>query len=669
MMMNKKYEQQILSKIFLVISTLFFLMTMGSCSKELEAPDTLEIENLSPVVRAAAGTLSIDVLSNTSWKMGKTDATWLTVENTAGTGNGQLHLAYDENNTVDPRTVEFFIVTTKDGKYHKIELTQLATDPILELDQEEIEVGSRSRTHEIKLNTNIPAAGISIEVLYEEEEGSNWIAGINVGAETLTFQTALNTIEEERVATIILSYGNTSNDDVEDVWSTITVTQMASGNDGPPELRDFDYVKELPLGVIDENISVMGNIVSTGVSDNFRKNTYIIQDENSSAFAFEAIGSLPLNQYDKVHLLLDGASIETFEDGGTSYRVIKNISAANVLTREPDPSFSPKKLRINELTDDHVLALVILQDVEFAIPHGGYSNFHEYYTTQSYADYATKHYPAPIRDIQGDNMYLITNRAVTYRRNSVPKGSGAITGLVVKVLDSAYGDLGEYSIRHLKESAIAIDPNQANGFSNILVEWELGPTTGFPNGTPNLPPTTGPTNATLQKDEGTGFYASNTLNGIYLIDKYRGDKSGANTVISNSSYNVNSWGTGRYWIMDNVSTLGITSSLSLQFEAVSVSSTGSGGGPRDFAVEYSLDGENWSRIANYQITGQIAANQVQNVTAGLKMFTYKLPNELLNKPNIKIRLMNINNTSVNGGNIAIPGSTSRLGHFSIKYNK
>lgn len=667
-MLNKEYFKQRSSPFMGIISILFLLATIMGCSKEIEIADTLEVNNLNPVVRAAGGTISFDITSNATWKVGNIDATWLNVENETGTGDGQLHVSYDENNTVEPRTVKFFIVTTKDGKYHKIELTQLATDPILELDQEEIEVGSRSRTHEIPLNTNIPAGGISIEVLYEQEEGNNWIAGINVGADVLTFQTALNTIEEERVATIILSYEDT-NEDTEDVWDKITVTQMASGNDGPPEVQDFGYVKGLPLGIIDENISVMGNIVSTGVSDNFRKNTYIIQDENSMALAFEATGDLPLHKYDKVNLLLDGAQIETFEDGGVSYRVIKNISAANILTSESDPSFSPKNLYMGDLTEDHVLSLVTLQDVEFAIPHGGYSNFHEFYVTQSYGDHATKHYPAPIRDIHGDNMYLITNREVTYRRNSVPKGSGTITGLVVKITGSAYGDLGEYSIRHLEESDIAVNPNRANGFSEILVEWELEPTTGFPDGTPNLPPTTGPENATLQKDEGTGFYAANTLNGIYLIDKYRGDKPDANTIISKSSYNVNSWGTGRYWIMDNVSTLGITSSLSLQFEAVSVSSTGSGGGPRDFAVEYSLDGENWTRIANYQITGQIAANQVQNVTAGLKMFTYSLPNELLDKPNIKIRLMNINNTSVNGGSIAIPGSTSRLGHFSIRYNK
>src|SRR5690606_13528765 len=210
------------------------------------------------------------------------------------------------------RTAEFFIVTTNDGKYHKITLTQLATDPFLELGLEEIEVGSRPRMHEIELNTNIPTQGISIEVLYEQEDGENWVTGIVVGEEILTFQTARNAVEEERTATIILSYEDTSNEDTEEVWDKITVKQMASGNDGPPEEKDFAYVKGLSLGVIDENISVKGNIVSTGVSDNFRKNTYIIQNERSIALACDSTESLPVSKFDQVHLLLDGAQLETF---------------------------------------------------------------------------------------------------------------------------------------------------------------------------------------------------------------------------------------------------------------------------------------------------------------------------------------------------------------------
>src|SRR5690606_29146237 len=117
------------------------------------------------------------------------------------------------------------------------------------------------------------------------------------------------------------------------------------------EVKDFKYVKALPVGVIDENISVTGNIVSTGGSDNFRKNTYIIQDGNSVALAFESTENLALGRFDKVHLLLDGAQIEVFEDCGVLYKVVRNVSAATILTRESDPIFSPKQVYVSELTE------------------------------------------------------------------------------------------------------------------------------------------------------------------------------------------------------------------------------------------------------------------------------------------------------------------------------
>ncbi|RAV27797.1 DUF5689 domain-containing protein [Sinomicrobium soli] len=665
--MKKKYYKQVLSSVLWAVPLLLFLAVVTGCDKEdIEAPETLEVSNLNPVVKADGSSVSVDVSSNTTWKVGTIEADWLTVENTAGTGDGQILLSCDENEAVQARATEFFVVTVKDGVYHKVKLTQLSSDPFITLEENEIEAGSRPRNHEIKLNSNIPAEAITVEIVYEKEESSDWVVGISVEAGTFKFQTALNTTDEERVANIILSYEDTESEDTE-VWDKITVTQMAAGNDGPPEMKDFDYVKGLPLGGIDENIAVEGNIVSTGSSGNFRNNTYIIQDENSRAIAFESADNLIFDKYDKVQLLLDGSEIGTFEDCGTEYRIIRGISTASILAQEADAGFAPQPVHIGDLTEDHLLAVVTLQDVEFAVPHGGYTNFHEYYVTQSYADYATKHYPAPIRDIEGNDMYLITNREVEYRRNSVPGGSGTITGVVVKITNSAYGNLGEFSIRHLEEPDIAIDTDPANGFSEILVEWEKAWVSGeFADGVDNLPPTTGPSTATLQKDNSAGFHFSSApANGVFLIDKYRGDKPGSNTIISRSSYNVNSWGSGRYWVMDNVSTTGITSSLSLQFEA----NSSTGNGPRDFIVEYSLDGENWNQIASYQLTGQIAPNQSEHVVAGYKMYTYKLPDVLLNKPNIKIRLMNINSTSVNGGSTAIPGGTSRLGYFSIKYHK
>lgn len=646
---------------------LFFFLSLIGCKKDIDSIDVLKINENNPTVNADGGVLQLKIESNATWKVGEISSDWISIENEAGNGDGDITINYEENKDIKSREVEFFIVTTQGGVYEKVLLTQLSSQPFIEISEEEKEVVSRPRKHTVTVNSNIPASSMEIEVVYDDENDEGWIIGSKVDNEELTFQTALNSKNDVRKAHIILSFEDTESET--EVWDIVQIFQMDASNDLPPEETEFTYVKELPLGEIEENISIKGTVVSDGTSDNFRKKTYIIQNEEGLSFAFEGNESLALNKYDEIELLLDGVEISTFEETGERYNILKGINNTSIINSQSNTDFAPKEMYISELTDDYLLSLITLKDVEFAIPHGGFTNFHEYYVTQSYGDHATKHYPAPIRDINGNNMYLITNREVTYRRNSVPKGSGTLTGLVVKIRGSAYGDLGEYSIRHLEESDIAINPDRTNGFSDILVEWELEPTTGFPDGTSNLPPTTGSENATLQKDGGTGFYAANTLNGIYLIDKYRGDKTGANTIISNSLYNVNSWGTGRYWIMDNVSTLGITSSLSLQFEAVSISSTGTGGGPRDFVVEYSLDGENWNRIANYQLTGQIAVNQVQNVTPGLKMFTYSLPDELLDQPSIKIRLMNINDTSVNGGSIAIPGSTSRLGHFSIKYNK
>lgn len=239
-MLSKKYFKQILSPVFGVISMLLLLLTMMGCDKEIAVADTLEVDNLNPVIGATGGEFTLNITSNASWKVGVIDATWLYVDHTEGAGNGQLHLSCDPNGTVDSREVEFYIVTTKDGQYHKVTLTQLATDPFIALEEHEIEVGSRPRSHEITLNANIPVAAIEAEVVYEED-GENWVVGVNVEANTLKFQTILNTLTEERTATIILSYKDISGEETE-VWDKITITQMASGNEPPADITDFTYV-------------------------------------------------------------------------------------------------------------------------------------------------------------------------------------------------------------------------------------------------------------------------------------------------------------------------------------------------------------------------------------------------------------------------------------------
>jgi len=85
-MLNKKYYKQILLPVFSVASILLLLATIIGCSKEMETADTLEVSKENPVVKADGGSISIDVSSNTSWKVGKIESSWLRIENTAGTG-------------------------------------------------------------------------------------------------------------------------------------------------------------------------------------------------------------------------------------------------------------------------------------------------------------------------------------------------------------------------------------------------------------------------------------------------------------------------------------------------------------------------------------------------------------------------------------------------------
>src|SRR5690554_6312247 len=151
-----KYFKQILSSTSGILYMLLILVIAIGCSEEVKIEEKLEIDNTNPIVSNTEGTLTLEVTSNATWKVGNINANWLTVETETGEGNGQVVIFYDTNENIEPRTVEFFIVTTQDGIYHKIELTQLATDPFIEISQHELEVGSRPRSHEIELNSNVP---------------------------------------------------------------------------------------------------------------------------------------------------------------------------------------------------------------------------------------------------------------------------------------------------------------------------------------------------------------------------------------------------------------------------------------------------------------------------------------------------------------------------------
>lgn len=184
----------------------------------------------------------------------------------------------------------------------------------------------------------------------------------------------------------------------------------------------------------------------------------------------------------------------------------------------------------------------------------------------------------------------------------------------------------------------------------------------------NIPPVIGDAAANITSGNAKGFFDASGVGHIYFADKYRGDKNiSGNGIVSKSTYVVAGWDAGNHWLIEGISTVGISKSLSLQFEANSFSPTG----VRDFALEYSIDkGVTWNQISLYTLRGQITSTYFsQMMIPGHKMYNFNLPDDVLGVEELKIRMRNTSQFSIIGNDGLTAGGTARLGHVSLKYNK
>lgn len=150
--------------------------------------------------------------------------------------------------------------------------------------------------------------------------------------------------------------------------------------------------------------------------------------------------------------------------------------------------------------------------------------------------------------------------------------------------------------------------------------------------------------------------------------------SGDDWATSNgSSWQVSGWSQKQYWCAQFP-----TSDLTAANAPVSVSFGTMGcinglGAPRRWAVEYSLDGESWSRVANYTVPDfpQTGSKKVWQLP-GSKYVSVNLPDDVIGKDGVFVRLIPISNVS--GSSTAYEGSksinTSRynaINYFVVKY--
>ena len=639
--MNMKIKDSIAWAAF---GAVMAIIMFPSCSDENEV-GILEITNNEIILQAEGAPVQVEVKSNTEWRIDFAESTWFSTDiRGAQSSRTYFTVTYDENISDSERFCDIRVFT-KDGKTSDvIKIKQLSRYPFIVPASDNMELFTKGGEYNMDISTNVPETDIVITPTVE------WVKEYRISDGKLYFNTETNS-QSPRTGSIVLSY-----DDQYQRKATTTINlSQAYSEYANAELVSYPTVYGYPVGGITNNVYIEGTIVATGTSKNFPNNRYVIQNETGETVVFESESLITFAQFAKVSLCLKDGTIKEESEGSFTYRLISGITAAHVISSELSTFTIPEKT-IAELTDNMVFSLVTLKDVEIASPVGAFTNFkttdpgaadrkaNKNYWVEKFPAYY-RYYPTCIRDKNGSNTYMLTSLDAPYAHETLPKGSGTITGIVAKVKLTNF-DISESRLCILPLHREDINIGDMNEITSVLVEWDC-----------NVP------DWNFQQT-----YADYILG---FQDDFRGDMN-LNTTdgyygrMRGGAFNSRPWSTSSYFYVDKISTVGISTSLSLQVE---MNSSWGGGPVAVVEYAYSMSGE-WVKVDNSEFTilGQFdrtaAGGQTEKNIPGYKVYDFKLPDALLNRDNICIRLRPVRLPS--GVSSFMP---LRLANISIKYNK
>lgn len=431
------------------------------------------------------------------------------------------------------------------------------------------------------------------------------------------------------------------------------------------------------------------NIVNTG--ENLR--TAYIQSRDGRyglRLKFEKIYGNRLAKGDVVRLSLAGCVL-TKENNPERYTV-SGLKSSMVQVLETGVSPASKKKHISELTPEDVYTYVTLEGVEFPKKIGGYINVIEnsvqksdinrdvwqpektgWLPSQSAADCWAR----LVMDDCGNQIYMLVNSTCGWRRNDmgVPKGIGAISGIVVHSELPRYGaSLGEYSIRPLDKSDIAM-PKEYSSSYNTIVAWEYDynryAQLDFENNGPKrfLAPSTIKADR-VKAEKGEGFVWTDSGAYIFLDEEYdarhsfdgwkparmmgarsyaalRFDVKAPKWFVFDPSGRV----VGYNGIYLETSTSGVQGKLYFDFSFVAARdhSREAVDFPVEWKVAYSEDGVNFTELPEVYVLRPIVTTNIQNgkirnirmhseMAMGFSEYSVALPESLCGKEKIILRL-------------------------------
>lgn len=236
---------------------------------------------------------------------------------------------------------------------------------------------------------------------------------------------------------------------------------------------------DLPNTALNPNVSF--DHVDVGMS---RRTAYVQSEDGSWGIRilFTNEISNELHLYDRVRLNLDGCRIS--EDISTGALTVYDVTPLNVLGVKAGSPVAAKERSIKDVTDEDIYTLVCLKNVEFVFREAAIVNIDERFSQYSpelhsgiaskingFADGAC----CPLRDADGNSIYMAVNTLCPWRRNAAPLGSGDVTGVICVEKNLRYGDkTPKRYIRPMDADCIKVSDSRKSAAWKTYLGWFPG---------------------------------------------------------------------------------------------------------------------------------------------------------------------------------------------------
>ena len=456
----------------------------------------------------------------------------------------KVHFTVAANTTGAPRegTISIIYVDIDENVYRStVDINQTAEEGNMSFDPSEISIDSFESEKTVLWNSNLGnyVSSVIAEVTYQGTQ-SDWISGISVTEAGVIFTVSANGQREDRVAVITLKL------EERNLSASLTVTQVAYQQQLTfEELRDKltsagsvalegDYIEAVAIadgGSLNMETDPMLS-ATTIDTERSQKINYVQSLDGEYGFRIEVSTKEDniLKKGDKVKISLSGATLVR-EDNPVRY----------TLTGLTSNSFGPdgkaelvlKAVSPKDLSDEDIYTYISLADMEIAMDYGSYCNINSAWLG-TYQNVARR----ILRDSENNliNMLVNTNVEWSHTGESVPHGSGTVSGVIVHSTPSEipfFESLGTYQIRPMQLDDIRISKDADSGFSKNIVVWN------YPSGKEEWDPALTEGSA-IAASYGTGVLANSANQAINQSNSYL--DFGRSNNVKAIRYDVQWWG-------------------------------------------------------------------------------------------------------------------------------